>query len=36
VTTLAELEAALRERWDRETLAVYADALQAAGDRAAS
>ncbi|HEY0190250.1 MAG TPA: hypothetical protein VGC42_03960, partial [Kofleriaceae bacterium] len=32
MTSLAELEAALRASWDRETLAVYGDALQAAGD----
>ncbi|MEO8703531.1 MAG: hypothetical protein ABI867_26015 [Kofleriaceae bacterium] len=29
---IAALEAALQTRWDRETLAVYADCLEAAGD----
>ncbi|HWO17572.1 MAG TPA: hypothetical protein VNO30_02310 [Kofleriaceae bacterium] len=29
---LEQIEAALQARWDRETLEVYADALQAAGD----
>ena len=29
---MLELENALRARWDRDTLLVYADALQAAGD----
>jgi hypothetical protein len=32
VTSARDLELALRARWDRETLLVYADALQAAGD----
>lgn len=32
VTALADLEAALAARWDREQLAVYADYLQAQGD----
>jgi len=29
---LEEIEGALQARWDRETLEVYADALQASGD----
>src|SRR5438552_7266092 len=32
VETLDELEATLRARWDRETLAVYGDHLMSAGD----
>lgn len=32
MSAIAELEAALRASWDREILAVYADALQAEGD----
>jgi hypothetical protein len=32
VTSIRELEAALQKAWDDDTAAVYADALQAAGD----
>ncbi|HEU0031597.1 MAG TPA: hypothetical protein VFQ53_13250 [Kofleriaceae bacterium] len=32
MSSVAVLEAALQTRWDRETLAVYGDALSAAGD----
>jgi hypothetical protein len=32
VSRLAEIEAQLRARWDRETLEIYADALQVQDD----